>query len=68
MANGVEKENKYEYASSYTLLQLIKTYESYDKLRSDGIKFKEPDVVAMCDRRMDLLQDRIIEVKEKIHD
>jgi hypothetical protein len=66
MANGIEKENEYKYASSYTLHQLVDTYESYDKLRSDGIKFNEPEVVAMCDRRMDLLQDRIIEVKESM--
>ena len=49
------------------LEQLVKTFESYDKLRSDGIKFNEPEVVAMCDRRMDALQDRIIEAKEKLH-
>jgi len=48
------------------LEQLVKTFESYDKLRSDGIKFNEPEVVAMCDRRMDALQDRIIEAKEKL--
>jgi len=47
------------------LKQLIKTFESYDKLRSDGIKFNEPEVVAMCDRRMDALQDRIIDEKAK---
>lgn len=39
-------------------------YESQDKLRSDGIRFNEPDVVRMCDDRMDRIQDMIIDLKE----
>lgn len=48
-----------------TLKELEALYKSVDELRSDGIKFKDPGVVAMCDRRLDKIQDRIIDAKAK---
>jgi hypothetical protein len=50
---------------SNTLKELEALFESQDRLRTTALALGELDTVAWCDRRMDLIQDRIVDEKAK---
>jgi hypothetical protein len=54
----------FEIDKEAQLEELVALYQSYDELRNDGILYDQPDVVEMCDRRMDIVQDKIIDLKK----